>query len=234
MITRAAVVPHPPLLVPELVAGAVSETAELRAESVAVARWLTGGGRRLVAVGTADPAGWLDRAAVGTFAGFGPEVVVSLSRSGDGTPDPWMPLPGLIAGWLRAQIEVDEIPVLLVSPAAAPADCLALGAWLSEFVAAQDTGLLVLGDGSNRHGPRAPGNEDDRAPGYDEAVQAELGRADTAALAARRPEMADELGVSGRAAWQVLAGLPGTWRSRGARLFIPYGVAYHVAHWEAG
>ncbi|MDT7787382.1 MAG: hypothetical protein QOF58_5801 [Pseudonocardiales bacterium] len=44
--------------------------------------------------------------------------------------------------------------------------------------------------------------------------------------------LASELGAQGRAAWQVLAGVPGPWRSLGAEFFAPFGVGYHVAVWE--
>ncbi len=67
-------------------------------------------------------------------------------------------------------------------------------------------GLLVLGDGSNRHGDRAPAARDDRAGPFDDQVGAALAAADPAALLALDAALAAELDAVGRAAWQVLAG----------------------------
>jgi aromatic ring-opening dioxygenase LigB subunit len=93
---------------------------------------------------------------------------------------------------------------------------------------------LVLGDGSNRHGPRAPGSEDERAPSFDDAVAKALAKADAEALLALDPALADELGAGGRVPWQVLAGVGDSWRAELLYSAAPFGVGYHVAVWERG
>ena len=118
-----------------------------------------------------------------------------------------------------------------VASDAHPGDCAALGA---ELVADGRTTLLVLGDGSARRGPKAPGYVDDRAIGYDEHVTGALSRADAEALSALDPQLAAELMVAGRAAWQVLAGALGGRPAAGRLLHAddPFGVLYLVATWR--
>ena len=227
MIVRAAVVPHPPLLVPELVGGVDADVTAVRAACLAVATRLTSASTHWVAVG-AGPAGVVGPAAAGTFAGFGVDVRVRLSDVATAEPDGSMPLPALIAGWLRQQVNARDVTVHLVPPDLPPEDCYALGERLTEDPA--PVGLLIVGDGSHRHGDRAPGRPDDRAVPFDDAVHDALTAADAKALAALDPKLAEELGAAGRAPWQVLAGAMGDGRwTADARLLVPFGVAYHLA-----
>lgn len=254
VINHVAVVPTPPLLVPELVAGPVDETAAVRHACLQVVDTLAQYSRRWLAVGTTeDPVGSgqspdqegdgtirIGPHAVGTFRGFGVDMSVRLSTDAEGTPDPGMPLPALVAGWLRERVSVDEVSVRLVPVDATTEECKRIGARLAEEERASEepVGLLVLGDGSRCHGPRAPGREDNRAPAFDERVHAVLGAADPAGLLDLDPRLARELGADGRAVWQVLAGLAtatgADWRCGTNELMVPFGVAYHVAVWEAG
>ena len=224
MITRAAVVPHPPLLVPELVAGAAAETEPVRAATLAAAGKLPG---PWIAVAV-DPRGPLTVVPPlsGSFLGFGVDVAVSLG--GDLPPDPRIPLPVLITAWLREHCAVEVSRVELVPPDLAPSECVSFGQQLAD----ESAGLLILGDGSTRHGIRSPGSNDERSGPFDEHVHSLLATADVDGLLGIDPELARELGAQGRAAWQVLAGVPGPWRSTGAEFFAPFGVGYHVALWE--
>ncbi|TDV40350.1 hypothetical protein [Actinophytocola oryzae] len=227
MIVRAAVVAHPPLLVPELVGGGDDDATAVRTACLAVATRLTSAASRWVAVG-AGQEGVVGPDAAGTFAGFGVDVVVRMSDAARGVPDPVMPLPALVAGWLRQQVLADEVTVHLVPADLPPEDCYALGERIAGDPA--PVGLLVVGDGSHRHGDRAPGRPDDRAGPFDDAVHEALAAADAEALRALDPKLADELGAEGRAPWQVLAGAMGRRRWTGdARLMVPFGVAYHLA-----
>jgi hypothetical protein len=250
MLSMVAVVPEPPLLVPELATGAAAETTALRAACREAARLLAAASSAWVAVG-ADAAGrrTVSADARGSFIGFGADVVVGLGPHAAAPVDAELPLPLLIAGWLR-----DGLPVAvrgeLVAPDADPATCLALGAKLAraadseravqaeEGSAATPTSvssaLLVVGDGAATHTLKAPGYQDERAGPFDDAVVAALAIADPAALAALDPVLAAELWASGRAPWQVLAGATrdGTWEGELLHSSRPFGVAYHVAVWR--
>ncbi|WP_370942983.1 class III extradiol dioxygenase subunit B-like domain-containing protein [Amycolatopsis sp. cg5] len=229
MITQVVMVPQPPLLVPELAAGAAPETAQLREACLSAVRAL--GGRWLaVAAGPVEQT--VSAAGAGTFRGYGVDVGVTLAAAAASTPAGELPLPALIAGWLRGQAGAESVEVRVVDATATPGHCADLGRSLDS----EDAGLLVLGDGSNRHGPRSPGNEDERAPGFDEAIAAALGKADVEALKALDPGLCAELGVTGRVPWQVLAGLAdgASWRAELLYTGAPHGVGYHVAVWERG
>lgn len=255
VIRRVAVVPQPPLLVPELVPGAVADTDGVRAAVTEAVAWLREGSEQWIAVGVHDgPAARFEPSTRGSFAGFGVDAPVALSRGDDvsaidaagvdatftGTFDatrvatpPALPLPVLVAGWLRARVDAASVRVELVDAAASPAECRSFGERLSAD--AGDAGaLLVLGDGSNRHGERAPSRPDARAPEFDSRVAAALADADADALAEVDPALARELGADGRAAWQVAAGVLDSGRWTGKLLYsdAPFGVAYHVATWE--
>ncbi|MGI5501702.1 class III extradiol dioxygenase subunit B-like domain-containing protein [Lentzea sp. CA-135723] len=224
MITRAAVVPHPPLLVPELVSGAAMETEPVRAATLAAAGKLPG---PWIAVAV-DDGGRATYAPPlsGSFLGYGVDVRVSLG--GDVPADATIPLPVLITAWLRERCAVEVSRVELVPRDLPVFDCVSFGRQL----ASEDCGLLVLGDGSTRHGPRSPGADDERSGPFDSLVHGLLAGADVDGLLGLDVELAAELGAQGRAAWQVLAGVPGPWRCSSAEFFAPFGVGYHVAVWE--
>lgn len=221
MITQAVVVPHPPLLVPRVSPGPEPELTALRAACVSAVRRL---GPRWTAVAAGPRAEVFGPDAAGSFLGYGVDERVELSRGGTSAE---LPLPALVAGWLREQAGAESVEVRVLPRAASPADC---ARWGKEL----DGDLLVLGDGSNRHGPRSPGSEDERAPAFDEGVAKALAKADTQALLALDPRLCDELGVGGRVPWQVLAGVADDWRAELVHSGAPFGVAYHVAVWERG
>lgn len=266
MIDVVATVPHPPLLLEELAGAAAVETAELRAACRAAAARLADRATRWIAVG-ADPChGEWGPATRGTFRAFGVDTVVSLGPPSPGpaslgppllghrggepgpAPDPDLPLPLLVAGWLRDGhgaagngIAGDGVAVegVVLSPDTPPAECRRRGAALAAAAADSPvpTGLLVLADGAATHTAKAPGAFDPRAAAYDDAVAAALAAADgpaLASLAALDPTLADELWVGGRVGWQVLAGAAAgvTWTAEVLHGSRPYGVAYHVAVWE--
>ncbi|CRK55764.1 FIG00820085: hypothetical protein [Alloactinosynnema sp. L-07] len=201
--------------------------AVVRATALAVAKELTQVARRWTVVGVGPAV----TGRAGTFRGFGVDVRVELGPdAADEAADPDMPLPALVAGWLREQVGAEEVTVNLVPADLSPADCLELGAHLT------DTALLVLGDGSHRHGERAVGRPDPRAEAFDNTVADAFAQVDLDALGALDPEVAGELGAVGRAPWQVLAGAIAAdgraWRCVESSLLIPFGVAYHFAVWD--
>lgn len=235
-----AVLPEPPLLLPELATGAAVETAELRAACDAAAARLAGAATRWIAVG-ADPGGrrTVASGSRGSFVGFGADVVVGLAPEGAGPRaqvDPGFPLPLLVAGWAAGRTGVAVVVRgELVAPDAPAASCVALGEALAAECAAADepVGLLVVGDGAATHSVAAPGHIDERAGPFDAGMASALRSADTEALATLDVELAKDLWASGRAPWQVLAGATrgGAWRGELLHTSMPFGVAYHVAVW---
>jgi hypothetical protein len=233
VIIRAAIVPHPPLLVPELVGNVRTRTEVVRAACVSAAGRLAAAATDWVAV-AADPAGPVTLSgARGSFAGYGVDVPVSLDPGLRPAPDPLLPLPALVAGWLRGRAGARRVTVHLVPPDLPPDECRRTGADIAAGEA--PVGLLVLADGANRH-PGGPARPDERAGPFDAAVAAALAGPDPEALLAVDPGLAAELGARGRAAWQVLAGAAlaagGRWTADPLYSGQPFGVAYHVAVWE--
>ncbi|GLW91518.1 hypothetical protein Aglo03_23340 [Actinokineospora globicatena] len=236
VIRRVAVVPHPPLIVPELTGGGDRDADAVRADCLAVAASLVDL-PRWVAVGAGDRPGRYGPDVAGTFRGFGVDVRVGLGAKADLTfADPELPLPALVAGWLRAQVGGPDVTVHVVAADLSPSECADEGARIAEELAGPDpVGLLVLGDGSHRHGERSVGRPDERSSAFDEEVARAFAAVDLDALAQLDPTVAAELGAVGRAPWQVLAsaaraGRP--WRPVEARVSTPLGVAYHYAVWE--
>ncbi len=235
MFSAVAVVPEPPLLVPELATGAAGETAGLRDACVEAGRRLAAAAAEWICVG-ADGGGrrTVEPDARGSFVGFGADVVVGLDTAGSARPaDPDLPLPLLIAGWVtRAAGATVRIRGELVAPDWPPPDCAGLGRALA--ARAGRLGLLVVGDGAATHTAKAPGHLDERAGPFDAGVAAALRDADPDALAALDPALAAALYASGRAPWQVLAGAAAgrVWHGELLHSSSPFGVAYHVAVWS--
>ncbi|WP_432836350.1 class III extradiol dioxygenase subunit B-like domain-containing protein [Dactylosporangium sp. CA-092794] len=222
----AAVCPHPPLLVPEVAAGAASELDDLRAACrAAVAHLANASVDSLIVVGSDTTTVRRVPPFGGTLSPWGIDLPV-----GDPSGDP-LPLSLLIGAWLVPAASNFQS----VAAGATPAECAELGRELAGEAAR--VGLLVLGDGSARRTEKAPGFFDARAEGFDAAVADALARADAAALAAIDPGEAAELMAAGRPAWQVLAGAAGpatTDALAGELLYdaAPYGVGYFVACWR--
>ncbi|WP_016701354.1 hypothetical protein [Actinoalloteichus spitiensis] len=250
MIVAAAVLPTPPLLVPELVGGAVRRTAELRATCVSIAAGLAGITPIWWAV-AGDPAGprTVPAAARGTFASYGVDVPVSLGRGPAATPaDPMLPLPALVAGWLRAAGGAEAVETLLLPPDLGQEGSRAFGADLwhgrpttpaPSALAAADrpVGLVVLGDGSIRHGGDSPAPPHPAAAAFDDTVAAAFAAGDHEALLRVTPRAADEQHATGRVGWQVLAGVVAEsgrrWRVLESHADRALGVGYHMALWSA-
>jgi hypothetical protein len=239
MLVAAAVCPCPPLLVPEVAAGAAPELDALRA-SCADAIGVLAASRpdRLVVTGPADPPqrGAFAEGATGSFRPFGVALDVRLGAgpgTGDVTREPARTLPPslAVAAWLLRDWSTAPVEGLGVGEQLEPARCAEAGRSLAG--AAGRVALLVMGDGSACRTVKAPGYLDERAEPFDAAVSAALAAADTGALAALDAELADALKASGRAPWQVLAGAAEGAGLAGQLLYeeAPYGVGYFVATW---
>ena len=91
-----------------------------------------------------------------------------------------------------------------VGPDAPAGACAALGAELA--AGAARTALLVMGDGSARRSLKAPGHLDPRAEPFDAEVEQAVRAGRLGALLELDEALARDLMVTGRPAWQVLAG----------------------------
>ncbi len=203
MIVGAVSCPQPPLLLPGNTGQPVAEVESLRAACLAAVVELLAGPDRIVLIGGRAGTEPSDRA----------PLSIEVGRL-------------LLAGY-RGRVEE-----LVVAGDADPAHCLRLGRELA-MRTHQPTGLLVLADGSARRGLKAPGYLDDRAVPFDAAIEAALANGDPAGLARLDAQLAAELLVAGRAAWQVLAGATegGTFRATLSYSADPFGVWYPVSSW---
>ena len=225
MIIRSVLCPSAPLLARELT-GRDEPVPGLRAAcALAVARLLDAGPDVVAVVGgAAASASWApgDRLDLASYA---PAL---RGRVPAGTAG--LPLAVGLGALLLDTAGYDGPRVLRAVGEGAPADeCLRLGASLAGLGAR--AGLLVMGDGTARRTPKAPGHFDERAEPFDVSVEKALRSGDMAALAALDAGLARDLMATGRAAWQVLAGALGAAARPGEILYsdAPFGVSYLVA-----
>ncbi|WP_432002277.1 class III extradiol dioxygenase subunit B-like domain-containing protein [Streptomyces sioyaensis] len=236
MLVAAAFCPCPPLLVPEVAAGAAPELDALRAACVdAVGVLAAARPDRLLVLGPADEAGQgtHPQGALGSFRGFGVDLDVPLGAA-ETVPGRGLPPSLAVGAWLLSRTDWADAPVeaLGVARPLARERCAATGREVA--AAAPRVALLVMGDGSACRTVKAPGYFDERAEAFDATVAHALGAADLAALTALDEERATGLQASGRACWQVAAGAAegADLRGRLLREEAPYGVGYFVATWS--
>jgi hypothetical protein len=232
VISAVAFCPHPPLLVPALAAGAASELAELRAAcAVAIGR-LPAPGRRLVLLGAGESSRSHSPLARGSLAGYGMPLEVHLRSPGRGG-EVELGLSLTIGAWLVHDVLGPRSGAVGFS--LGPDGCAAPGeAELLALAEAEDVALLVMGDGSARRGPTAPGYVDPRAAPFDEAVIAALRAGDAAALAALDPVLGEAVLAAGVRAWRAAGRLldGGSYDAEVLYADDPYGVSYVVATWR--
>lgn len=230
MITAAALCPAPPLLARELTGTDPVVPALRQACLDATIELLNGDPDVVAVVGTADrtrtwPAdGQLDLAA------YAPALRMQ-SGEGYGIGDAAvLPLPLGLGGTLLDEAGyAGRRELHSVGDKVPPGDCAALGARLAGL--ADRVALLVMADGSARRGPKAPGNLDERSVPFDAQIEAAVRSGELAALLMVDTDLARELMVTGRPAFQVLAGaLAGRPLASEVRYCAdPFGVAYLVA-----
>lgn len=227
VLSAIAIVPSAPVMVPELASGAAAELADLR-EAVFTA--VAGLPPRWIAIGVGSRDALIDPHHIGTFAGYGVDLRVTLSPGVDGEPSA-LPLCALITGWVRGAARSDASAEVRVYAERGGVDAaVAHGRRLRTEIdeAADRIGVLVVADGATTLTPAAPGGYDPDSIAVQAALDDALAVGDAGALT-RLPE-----GIVGRVAYQVLAGLvPGGPRLakelyRGA----PYGVGYFAGVWH--
>lgn len=249
MLVAAAVCPCPPLLVPEVAAGAAPELDAARAACTdALGVLAAARPELLVVVGPAERSGRgvLPEGSRGTFRGFGVDLDVRLGRDHvrldrdhvrlgrDADSERELPASLAVAAWLLERTGWSDAPIegLGVGEPLEPERCIKTGRDIA--ARAERVALLVMGDASACRTLKAPGYLDERAAPFDAEVARALGTADVAALRALDAELAYELKASGRACWQVLAGAAEGADLGGSLLYedAPYGVGYVVATWS--
>lgn len=213
----AAVCPRPPMLVPEVAAGAADDLAELReACGDAVLSILGTDPARVVVVAEAPGRVFADEAAGGSFGGFG----VDLRAGGaEGALPPGHTMGAWLldrAGWTGQRL------------------------YASEAVAPEKGDVwLVVADGSAKRSDTAPGYLDPRAEAFDAEIGRALAAGDPRALAAIDAELADELWCTGAEPLRLFGEAVTAETRRGAHVKArlrydgaPRGVGYWVADWR--
>ncbi|MFF4062522.1 class III extradiol dioxygenase subunit B-like domain-containing protein [Streptomyces sp. NPDC001668] len=235
MLVAAAVCPCPPLLVPEVAAGAAPELDAARAACTdALGVLAAARPDLLVVVGPAERSGRgvLPEGTRGSFRGFGVDLDVRLGRDAESERE--LPASLAVAAWLLERTGWSDAPIegLGVGEPLEPERCIQTGRGIA--ARAERVALLVMGDASACRTLKAPGYLDERAAPFDAEVARALGAADVAALRSLDAESAYELKASGRACWQVLAGAAEGAGLGGSLLYedAPYGVGYMVATWS--
>jgi len=205
--------PSPPLLVPELAAGAAPELDPLRAACDRAVAAVLGTAPNRVAVFASGADQQWSTAAGGNLRPHGVDVHA-------GGPGEELPTALTIGAWLldradwsgprRYAAVHDDLPHADVREA-----------W------------LVLGDGSAKRTATAPGSFDPRARPFDKQVADALARGDAAQLGKLDLDVAEQLWCAGAPVWRAVGGaLAG--RAVTAALLAdeePYGVGYLVATW---
>ncbi|ROQ70021.1 hypothetical protein EDD93_4528 [Streptomyces sp. 840.1] len=237
MLVAAAVCPCPPLLVPDVAAGAAPELDAARTACTdALGVLAASRPDLLIVIGPADLAGRGSHpeGATGSFKEFGVDLRVRLGRDLDTVAGRPLPASLAVGAWLLARTGWADAPVeaLGVGESLEAARCADAGRALA--ARADRVALLVMGDGSACRTLKAPGYLDERATEFDAAAARALGAADTGALTALDEALARELKAAGRAPWQVLAGAAEGAGLDGRLLYddAPYGVGYLVAAWS--
>lgn len=224
MIVRAVTCPHPPLLLPGITGGAIPEVEDLRAACLAAIDDLVAVSPDVVvAVGSAPDTRVWAREAASPRHFYAPGL--SPRPAGE-----VLPLSLAIARELTSAV---PMPVELhgVSVSLPVDDCHAYGVELAGRP--ERVGLLIMADGSARRGPKAPGYEDHRALEMDRMLDEALRAGDPEPFHKLAPDVADELLIGGRVAWQVLSGAcdNGATRSTCHYSDDPFGVWYPVFTW---
>ena len=238
----AAVLPHPPLLVPELAGGAAAELDPLRAACREALAAVAATAELLVVVGDGPVWGVPEASAAGSFRPYGADVEVSLPAVA-GLDLPGLPVPArlrdlplslAVAAYLLAGLDQPpaRLSAVTVPASLGPGAAAAIGRTLGTAVPGGPVGLVAMGDLSACRTERAPGALRPEAAGFDDSVVEALRTGKQDRLLDLDTALAADLLVSGRVPLQVLAGaFEGSPSVHGQVLYddAPYGVGYLVA-----
>jgi hypothetical protein len=228
MLVAAAVLPHPPLLLPEISRSEPDWLAELRGGVAASMRSLLAHAPDVVvAVAAAEVAAEWDESAGGSLAGFGVDVRA-------GAAELVLPAPLTIAAWLLDDAGwAGRRRYATLAHDADPERCAVTGRALAD--AADRVAMVAMGDGSAKRTDASPGTVDERAAAFDREAADAIAAADRARLLAVDPALGAELWAAGVAPWQALAGAIDDDRPIATRVrydAAPRGVGYFVVDWS--
>ena len=249
----AAVLPHPPLLVPELAGAAAAELDPLRAACHEALSAVMAAADLTILIGDGPVWAVPDPSAPGSFRPYGADVEVALPALVDldlpGLPPPArltdLPLSLAVAAHLLADLDPPPSPAVrrhrppIPRPALAAAigRALTLGPGGAPPGLGVRVGLVVMADLSACRTERAPGAFRPEAADFDASVAEAFRTGTPQRLLALDPARSADLLVTGRAPLQVLAGAfrrrhrgsgPAV-RGRVLHEGAPYGVGYLVA-----
>ncbi|MEV5609650.1 class III extradiol dioxygenase subunit B-like domain-containing protein [Streptomyces sp. NPDC052225] len=237
MLVAAAVCPCPPLLVPQVAAGAAPELDAARAAcDEAIAALLAAGPDIIWVIGEGPRTGVHRPGAKGSFRPFGVDLDVHLGAAPADAVEATLPPSLSVGAWLLARAGwTGNVRGYEVTADLSAFDVTETGRRLADGpLGTERIGFLVMGDGTACRTVKAPGYLDERAEGVDAHIAEALRTADRDGyLAALDADLARELKISGRVPWQLLTD---AWDKRDgtARLLYedaPYGVGYFVASW---
>ena len=231
MISGAAFCPHPPVLVPDLAAGAASDLDELRRACIGAISVVAATGRQLVLLGTGEPSAMHSPLARGTFADYGLSLDVPLGSPSCGG-EVELPLSLTVGAWLVREAIGPRSGARAFSIGADFASSRA-AAELLRVAEDDDIALVVMGDGSARRSTTAPGYLDERAIPFDDGVADALRTGDAATLEGLDADLGAQLLVAGVLAWRAAGRLleGERWDATLSYYDAPYGVAYFAATW---
>ncbi|MET4048280.1 hypothetical protein BJD99_16315 [Rhodococcus sp. 1163] len=239
MLSAVAIVPSPPILVPELTGRSVSEALAVRTATLEAGVVLGALADRWIALGVHDETRTVPSVSRGSFAAYGVDVRVAFSPAGaTAEVDSTIPLAALVAGWIRDHSAPDAVvDVQLVGRDTPRESCVSIGRALRKSIddSTEPWGLLVVADGSTMLTAKAPGSFDPRAEEVQKQIDDALAHADIDALTGLDRQLCAGVGVEGTAAWQTLAGIVGESEVRPRTLYrgAPFGVGYFVGTWES-
>jgi hypothetical protein len=244
----AAVLPHPPLLVPELAGTAAAELDPLRAACREALATVVATAELIIVVGDGPVWGVPEPSASGSFAPYGVDVEATIPAVSTDLDLPELPAPArlpdlplslavaahLLAGLgpPPARLFAATVPTSLGPGAAAAIGRALTTAARNGPAAVRPVGLLAMADLSACRTERAPGAFRAEAADVDASVAEALRTGRPARLLPLDPARAADLMVGGRVPLQVLAGAFEADPAVHGRVLYedaPYGVGYLVA-----
>lgn len=251
VITAAAVVPHPPLLLPELGRGPEPDLEQLRSASRQALAALLDQVQALLVVGPAPSWGEAEPGAVASFVPYGAPVAARLPGR---RQDRWLdraalppgrlaelPLSLAVAAWLldpeAGERALPPVAAFGVPAGADAVQAVALGRGLAAAVSPEvRAGLLVMADLSARRTQRAPASFHPGAEAFDRRIGDAIRKAELGRLLEVDPARTAEMHAGGMAALWLLAGALSDARNLHGVVGYeggPFGVGYLVGVLEA-